>query len=200
MKQFKKTYLLLLVMLLSSCMLKPIRQQTTKDWTTLKGGLYLSPNGELGFASDPEIANVDKSELEGERCPNVFISTFGYDQPTRLSELIDTATFEDLGASFYQDKSRIYNYYAMCDGGYFNIFSEDTDSFSVISPQYAQYKNEIYHFRTGHIAVDIASFILLSEYGLAKDKDGYISLGERISEADLEAEIGSASFKKLKLE
>lgn len=161
---------------------KTANGQTT-EWKKLKCGLYLSPEGVLGFASDPEIANISSSELESERCPNVFLTTIGSEHKVTLSSVIDTNTFEAIGAAFYKDKSNIYNYYAMCDGGYLNIFANDTTDFKILGSCYASYKNKIYHSRNGLVNADASSFRTSSAIGpYAKDKNGYFSSEERVSE------------------
>ena len=87
-------------------------------------GLYISPDGDIGYASIPERANLDKSELIGEECLNSFLTTFNYDDTTQLKYVIDTLTFENIGTTFYKDKNHNYDYYPMCDGGYFNLLIE----------------------------------------------------------------------------
>ncbi len=171
-----------------------------QEWKELRCGLYLNATGELGFSTESEIAFVPQNELDPERCPNVFITTFGdYDDSTQLKELIDTATFEALGADFYKDKNRIYSHYAMCDGGYFRIFSEDTTSFKVLGNSYAKFKSKIYHFRNGELNADPESFRACEEIGpIAKDKNGYFSFYERISEEQLKKDLGEEQFKRLK--
>lgn len=168
-------------------------------WKKLKCGLFLSPEGELGFASDPEIANVDKSTLAPERCENVFITYLGTDHQEKLGDVIDTNSFEALGAGFFKDRSNIYSYYAMCDGGYLNVFSEDTTSFRMLGSRYAAYQSNIYHHRTGLLTCDPGTFKTSAEMGqLAKDKHGFFAFGERISEEQLKADAGEKMVERLK--
>lgn len=95
-----------------------------KPWKKLDCGLYLSPAGELGFASDPEIANVPKSQLAPERCENVFITYLGTEQEQRLIDVVDTMTFKALGNGYYRDKRHIYQHHAICESGYLLIMDE----------------------------------------------------------------------------
>ncbi len=175
------------------------QKESTSDWEKLNCGLFLSPTGELGFASDPEIANVPTSELTSERCANVFLTTLGSEGKVKLSSVIDTSTFEILGAGFYKDKHNIYNHYAMCDGGYLNIFAKDTATFKLLGRSYAFYQDTIYHCRSGQLNADAATFKTSNEIGPAgKDKNGYFSFEKRVSEKELRQEIGDELFEKLK--
>jgi hypothetical protein len=169
------------------------------DWIQLKGRLYLSPTDELGFASIPERANVPRSELVGEQCENVFLNTIGSQHEIKLSAVIDTATFEELGADFYKDKNNVYHYYAMCDGGYLNVFAKDTSTFKVLGCCYASYKSEIFHSRSGRMDADPETFKTSSELGpMAKDKNGYFQFEERVSEEELLESSGEENLEKLK--
>ena len=96
------------------------------DWRKMDCGLYISPTGDIGFASYPERANIDKSELEAEEIPNYFLSRFNYNDTTQLKYVIDTLTFEQTGPMIYKDKNHDYYYYPNSDGGYFYLLvSED---------------------------------------------------------------------------
>ena len=122
---------------------KVIKTSLKSEWTKLNCDLYINLDNDFAFATDPEIAFIHKDELETERCPNVFITEFGtYDDSTKLKEVIDTTTFESLGANMFKDKNHLYSYYAMCDGGYFNIFSDETAVFSFLGGSYFQFKSK----------------------------------------------------------
>lgn len=151
--------------------------RTKHHWKEIPCGLFLSPKGELGFATDPSIANVNASTLKGERCANVFLTTIGYDDGPLLSAVVDVETFEALGSDFYKDKNNIYSYYAMCSGGYLTIFGDASKEFRLIGSHYAFYNDHIFHYRRGKIKADPNSF---KAHGpLAKDKDNYFEFGER---------------------
>ena len=113
-------------------------------WRELKCGLFMHTDGQLAFASAPQLVNVQREDLKGETCPNKFITTFGSDDTTQLRSVIDTATFEALPVyGFYKDKNRIYSHYAMCDGGYFSVFATDTASFFVYNRCYFKYQGKM---------------------------------------------------------
>lgn len=177
-----------------------LRTSFNHEWNKLRCGLYTNSKGDLAFATDPEIAFTPQNELEAERCPNVFITEFGtYDDTTKLKAVIDTTTFKPLGANMFKDKNHIYSYYAMCDGGYFDIFSDDTTGFALLSGTYFQFKSKIYHTRHGLMDADAASFTVFEDFGhIAKDKNGYFSFHEKISEKDLMHELGAELYNKLK--
>jgi len=169
----KLSVFMIFIMGLSACM------SSKYHWKKIPCGLFLSPEGELGFATDPSIANVNSSKLKGERCKNVFLTKIGYDDGRLLSDVIDIETFEALGAEYYKDKNYIYSYYAMCSGGYLNIFGEASKEFRLIGEHYAFYDGGIFHYRNGKMDADPDSF---KAYGaLAKDKDNYFEFGKRTS-------------------
>lgn len=173
--------------------------KNASDWKKLSCGLFLSPTGELGFASLPGRANIPLSQLKSEECPNVFITTLGSNSAKKLSAVIDTTTFEALGAGYFKDRNNIYTHYAMCDGGYLNIFSTDTASFKVLGCCYASYKNKIYHSRNGLMDADAKSFKTSYAIGpAAKDKNGFFSFEEKTTEEQLRLDLGDALFEKLK--
>ena len=161
--------------------------EAVDGWRKLKCGLFIHTDGRLAFASAPWLINVKREDLKGETCPNVFNTTFGSDDTTPLRAVIDTATFESLPVhDFYRDKNRIYSHYAMCDGGYFNVFATDTASFSACNTSYFMYKGKVMYFRGGAIEADAATFKASKEHTmLAKDKDGFFEFGERISKVEL---------------
>lgn len=172
----------------------------SSDWRKLDCGLYMSPEGELGFPTVPEIANIPDSELGAETCENSFLTNFGYDQIAPLDSVIDTLTFESLGDNFYRDRSNIYHHYTICESGYLHIFVRDTATFRLLDNCYASYQSEIYQCRIGGpLDVDAATFRIITGYNhLAKDKDGFIEFGERISEEDLEEHMGKENWLKVK--
>ncbi len=168
----------------------PVHVPSPADWREMECGLFMSPDGVIGFASNPVFANYTRDELSGynhEVCRNNFLTTFGYSEDTlTLNAIIDTATFTQTESGFYKDKNHIYNYYAMCEGGYFNIFGSDPSSFRSIGGCYAAYQGKIYHERNGEMNADFKTFRTKREFGpVAKDKDGYFYFEARISEKKL---------------
>ena len=71
----------------------------------------------------------------------------------------------------------------------------------IVAPQnrrYATYKAKVFERRKGLIEADAATFQVFKGFGnIAKDKDGFFSFGERISEEDLKNEMGEELFKEL---
>ncbi len=173
--------------------------QTKGSWKELSSGLYINSNGDLGFPTESDLVFIPSSQIDDERvmCPNNFLTTFGYEDSLRLRDVIDTNTFQPLGASFYKDKNNIYSHYAVCDAGVFSIFASDTSTFRVVGT-YAIYKSKVFHFRNGQIDADAETFQSFTDFSnIAKDKNGYFSFGERISLEDLKKEMGEELFEKL---
>ncbi len=162
-------------------------QYETRIWRKMKCGLYQSPEGDIGLASNPSTVNIDWSKLDPEACPNSFITTFGYRDTTTLSSTIDTTTFKYLGANFYGDKKHIYAHTSMCSDGRFNIISTNITSFKVISECYAKDNEHFYYY--GHatpLKVDYASFQLINKSDcFAKDKNTYYYAGSKLDSTDL---------------
>lgn len=170
-----------------------------EGWTILNCGLYINSKGEIGFPSRPDYVFKDH-ELQGEdkMCRNRFLVKLNDSIP--LNEVIDTNSFISLGASFYKDKSAIYFYYAMCDGGYFHQFSNDTSNFKVLNSCYVSHNNSIYVARGRQLSdVDIKSFKYSTKYhSIARDKNGYFEFGERKTKREIEESLGDL-FKGLNL-
>jgi hypothetical protein len=189
--------------LLFGCSLKENAQHIKNknvSWKEIKGGLYLSPEGEIGFASAQRFANIRREKLKGETCANVFITTMNWDDTTKISSVVDTATFEHLGSDYYRDKNHIYNFYSMCEGGYFKIFSSDTSDFRLLSSCYARHKDEIFHHRNGGpLKVDVASFRVSQTYEcIARDKHSFYEYGDPVTEEELKESMGEEAFEKIK--
>jgi hypothetical protein len=198
MKKINALLFLITFLFISSCNPSEKKQEKA-GWRKLECGLYTSPDGEIGFPSDAEVAHDPSLTIGNERCKNAFITHFGAEQKQSLRSVVDTNTFVSLGANFYKDKSNIYTHYEICEGGYLHIFSNDTASFRVLGNCYAVHKSQIYHHRKGWMDADAASFKTSLELGqLAKDKDGFFSFGERIGEEQLGAEAGEKILRQLK--
>lgn len=179
---------------------KLVHVPDSTDWRELKYGLFMSPGGVIGYASNPALANFKRSELQGERCANRFITFVNDgDDTLSLSAVIDTATFEMLGTScFYRDKNRIYNYYAMCEGGYLTVFGNEPKGIKVMG-SYAAYKGKIYHDRNGLMDADYKTFRTSDEVGpSAKDKNGYFMFEDRVTEEEIRNSLPAEMFAKLK--
>lgn len=189
--------LLFILCLFSSTLLA----QYNLGWTHIKSNIFINSDGQYGFASDISVANVPRSELKGETCANVFITTIGSDHTTSLNEVIDTATFETLGAEFYRDKHHLYHFYTMCEGGYLRIYSDDPSNFTLINDCYAQHLNSIYYARGGKLDADIDSFRASKRFScLSRDKDGYFHYDERVTEEQLKEDMGILKFYAIEKE
>lgn len=199
----KELVQLCVALLLVSCSGSRIatREEGPPQWRQISERLYMDTNGNLGFATEPEIAGIQRTALEGERCANVFLTHLGSDGKQSLRSVIDTATFVELGASFFKDKHSIYHYYAMCEGGYLRIFSKDTSNFRVLNTCYVQHDTVIYHSRNGRLDADYESFVPSEKFGcVAKDQSGYFRYEERVTREALISEMGIENFTKLEEE
>lgn len=146
------------------------------NWQLVKHNLYKNKNGELGFR---EIISLG----EGTAPVASYITKFGFNEGNPLNKTIDTATFIDLGSSYYKDKKHIYQHYAMAYGGSFYINTDvDYKTFQVIGDVYAKDKNHIYEERTGIMEkADYKTFKTAIGIGpYAKDKNGYYSWSEKL--------------------
>jgi len=203
-----KTLLPLIIILLavSSCKRNGSLESTEVDvqstlfdesgWRRMACGLYQDSTGEIGYAPHQVTANVSSDLLED--CPIVFLTYIGSSGEKKLGSVVDTSSFEQVGGGFFKDKSNIYLHYDMCDGGYFNIFAEDTSTFKVLGCCYAFYKSKIYHSRNGLMNADAETFRTTVDLGpVAKDQHGYFSFEERISADALRKELGQKLFTKL---
>lgn len=134
----------------------------------------MNKNGELGFGESIAIG-------EGAFSAENYITKLG-DNGKTLKSVIDTATFVNLGCSYYKDKNQIYEYYAMAEGGFFNVADVDYNSFKLIGDAYAKDKNHIYVERHGVMEnVDYKTFT--TKFGIGafgKDKNGYYYGGDKI--------------------
>ncbi len=205
---FTKTLLPLIIILLavSSCKRNSSLESTEVDvlstlfdesgWRRMACGLYQDSTGEIGYASHQGTANVSPKFLED--CPIVFLTYIGSSGEKKLGSVVDTSSFEEVGGGFFKDQSNIYLHYDMCDGGYFNIFAEDTSAFKVLGCCYAFYQSKIYHSRNGLMDADAETFRTRLEFGpIAKDKNGYFYFEEQITAKELKREVGKELFKKL---
>ena len=163
------------------------------NWLHIKHNLYKNKNGDFGFR---EMISL------GEGTPPVvnYITKLGFNEGKALSKIIDTATFTDLGSSYYKDKKHIYQYYSMLGGGSFYINADvDYKTFEVIGDVYAKDKNHIYLDRIGIMKnADYKTFKTAVGIGpYAKDKYGYYSWDEKIDTLNFENDGFKEAIKKL---
>jgi len=168
------------------------------EWKQLKCGLWKNKYGDIGFktfrviCSDGKVTAVD------------YITREGFNENPPLKDIIDTATFIELGNTYYKDKHHIYHHYGMTDGGSFYIFEEaDYQTFQILGDCYAKDKNHIFEMRSGILTnVDYKSF--KTKKGLtgcvAKDKDGFIIWGERVNVNEIDDECIKKAIKELENE
>jgi len=170
------------------------------EWTELACGLYSTEKGDIGFPSAPSIVLTSDSLLSEFGLSNVFITRItDNNKREELKNVVDTASFESLGANFYRDKNHLYFHYTTFDGGLFTIFSDDTSGFELLGSNDVRYQSKIYHSRSGELDADPASFKAFEGVDqVARDKNGYFTFNERITEEELRASLGDSLFQKVK--
>ena len=165
----------------------------SQNWKKLRDGLFINKNGEIGF-EDQRALN------EGILSETYYITKFGFNENPTLKSIIDTATFTELGNTYYKDKNNIYHYYGMAYGGKFHILENvDYKSFQILGDCYAKDKNNIYEMRAGKLdSVDYKTFKTIRNCGcFAKDKNGYYSWDSKISKEYYEEKYIKEAIKKL---
>lgn len=170
------------------------RITTSLQWKKLRCGLYINKNGVLGF-KDYRVIGSERLVTE-----EYYITKLGFDEGKPLQAIIDTATFYELGNTYYKDKDHIYHFYGMAGGGSFYIFDEaDYTTFEILGDCYARDKNSIYEMRSGKLdSVDYHTFkSILGQGCYAKDKNGYYSWGTKIEERFLNDSEVKEVIKKL---
>lgn len=163
------------------------------NWKLIKHNLYRNKNGDIGFQENRSLGEGTITVID-------YITKFGFNDGKPLKSVIDTATFEDLGSSYYKDKKHIYTYYGMLAGGSFSIDSiVDYKTFKVIGDTYAKDKNHIYADRMGIMEdADYKTFrTKVGIGGYAKDKKGYYYWGQKIDTLNYDDEYTREAIKKL---
>jgi hypothetical protein len=187
--RIKFYFLPIIYLLVCSCGSEVSFQREASTWRKLNCGLFMNKNGDLAYATKPVKALIPYSKKNKAECPNVFITSFGYPFDSNnktLIEIIDTNSFISLEADYFKDKNHIYSYYGMCDGGYFQIFADDTASFRTLSSSYVQYKSKVYFARNREIISDATSFKVIGRNGhIAHDENSYFLFDERLSKKAL---------------
>ncbi|WP_395768916.1 DKNYY domain-containing protein [Aquirufa sp.] len=170
----------------------------TSEWKLLKCGLWQNKYGEIGFKTHSVICS------DGQVIAETYITKFGFNENPPLKNIIDTATFRELGNTFYKDKNHIYHHYSMSDGGSFYVFDKaDYQTFQILGDCYAKDKNHIFEMRAGILKnVDYKTF--KTKKGLtgcvAKDKNGFIIWGERVKIDEIEDEYLKRAVQELNKE
>lgn len=165
-------------------------------WKLQENGLWISRKGDLAIK---EIIAVGP---EGMKQADHYITRMGFNDGESLKKIVDTATFQKLNTCFYKDKNHVYRYYGMAYGGSFSVFPEaDPATFEVLSECYAKDKNHIYESRQGILDnVDYKTFTTKNSLAgcFAKDSNGYLQWGDRISEESMKDVHVQRAIKELK--
>jgi hypothetical protein len=165
------------------------------QWRLLKDDLWVNKKGDIGLKEMIAVGS------EGLTFVDSYLTRIGFNTEEPLSTIIDTSTFQKLNSAFYKDKKHIYRYYAMAYGGSFCIFEEaDQATFVALGDCYAKDKRHIYDNRLGVLDhVDYKSFKTKSSVSgcFAKDKDGYLSWGDRITGEELDDEYVKQAISEL---
>lgn len=164
------------------------------NWKKLNCGLYINKNDEIGF-KDLRVIGGDRLITE-----EYYITRLGFNEGEKLSKIVDTTTFKELGNTYYKDRNHIYHFYGMAGGGSFYIFDEaDYETFEILGDCYAKDKNNIYEMRSGKLdSIDYKTFKTIVGPGCyAKDKNGYYSWGTKIEKEYLNDKDVKEAIKKL---
>ncbi|WP_104381453.1 DKNYY domain-containing protein [Sphingobacterium sp. HMA12] len=165
------------------------------EWRLLKDDLWINKNGDIGLKEMVPVGN------EGIIFVDSYLTRMGFNTEEPLNTIIDTSSFQKLNSAFYKDKKHIYRYYAMAYGGSFSTFEEaDHATFVALGDCYAKDKRHIYENRHGILDhVDYKTFKVKSTVSgcFAKDKDGYLSWSDRITEEDLNDEYVKQAISEL---
>ena len=120
--------------------------QTNKEYIAIRDGLYMDKNGNLYF----KTKDWSNEDFPVDRYIHVVYSErFGTDGIKEMKDVIDPDTFKAIGSSYYKDKSNVYYFNAMNDGGTMAIVDgADLNSFKIIketSDSDAKDKYNSYH-------------------------------------------------------
>jgi hypothetical protein len=109
----------------------------------LKENLYLNSKGQLAFKM---VDQTDPQKSHEHFVTTIHADTLNYDNETSLNEIIDTATFSNIGDLYYRDKKHVYYHFPLMDGGMFYIVWEaDPKSIKVLdSTYYAKDKKTVF--------------------------------------------------------
>lgn len=168
------------------------------NWKQLKCGLWKNKNGDIGFKTQRVVCSDGLIIVED------YNTRFGFNENPALKEIIDTASFIELGNFYFKDKNHIYHHYAMSDGGSFYIFEDaDYQTFQILGDCYAKDKNHIFESRAGILTnIDYASFKTKAGNAgcVAKDKNGYLIWGDRVKLDEIEDEALLQAIRALDAE
>lgn len=168
-------YIFFILILIAGCNSEK-NKRNIPNWKELNCGLWINPQGELGFKSEEAYGDGGFRDI--------YLTNIGTNDSTTLNDIIDTNTFHQIGGDFYKDKNRIYCHYLNSDGGYLNVWDVDYNSFIALGDCYAKDKDHIYFSQRGKLdSVDYKTFKTAEGIGcFAKDKNGYIFWNKRMNE------------------
>lgn len=109
------------------------KEQNTEKYMLIKDNLYKDTQNNLYFKT------LDKSQNsfgETRYLDVVYSETFGTHGIRKMKDVIDTMTFKYMGNNYYKDKSSIYFFYIMEDGGTFSLLKDaDKSSFKIVNEE-----------------------------------------------------------------
>ena len=107
-----------------------VQVQTNKKYITIRDGLHKDEKGNLYFKTkdwSQEDSPVDRYIYV------VYSERFRADGIKEMKAVIDPDTFKAIGSSYYKDKSNLYYFKEMSDGGTMAIVDgADLNSFKII--------------------------------------------------------------------
>jgi hypothetical protein len=150
----KTFFVVLIPLFLLSCHKHAVKnkEQITEKYMLIKDNLYKDAQNNLYFKT------LDRSQnsLGETRYLNVVYSeTFGVNGIKEMKEVIDPATFKYMGNDYYRDKSNIYFFYIMEDGGTFSLVKDvDKNSFKIVNEEEKEHHDSYddkHRFKKGEI-------------------------------------------------
>jgi hypothetical protein len=110
------------------------KSSNEQTFQPLKENLYINSKGQLAFKM---VDQTDPQKPHDDFVITIHADTLNYDNETNLNEIIDTATFSNIGDLYYRDKNHVYYHFPMMDGGMFYIVWEaDPKSIKVLEDSY----------------------------------------------------------------
>lgn len=173
-----------------------VKNDTTK-FLQLKCGLWMNNQGVLAFRT------IDRSHVifdsTGKEKPYaIYLTTiWGADETDTINGgikevryVVDTASFQIIGAFNFKDKNHIYDFNPMLDGGTVAINTDaDLKTFRVLDDEFYAIDKKHCFYRGNIIeGADVHSFRILDTgnfNGIAFDKNDFYQWGDKMSEEDI---------------
>jgi hypothetical protein len=139
-----------------------VQQRETAKFRPYKQDLFITSNGRLAYKV---IDQSDPSNPRDEFLTSINTDALNYEQEKELNEVIDTASFKNIGDLYYKDKNHVYYHVQMMDGGpFFIVWEADPNSFKVLDSSYYGKDNQNVFCRGGLIEqADAKSFRVVSQ-------------------------------------